>query len=97
MQPILNSRGRPAGQTPALPSLRARLKAAQAALTQNAKAIETLILVESALRWKLGIGHEAVPQIVDDFIAHKKVELAKDAVPVEPAENPAATELPPDA
>ena len=91
MQPILNSRGRPAGQTPGLPSLRSRLKAAQDALRQYQRMTETLLVVEAALEHKLGITHAEIPAIVDDFIAQKKTELAKDA-PVAPAENPAATE-----
>ena len=83
------------GQTPAVPSLRSRLKAAQDALRQYQRMTENLLIVEASLRWKLGITHAEVPAIVNDFIAQKKTELAKDA-PVAPAEKPAATELPAD-
>ena len=96
MQPILNSRGRPAGQTPAIPSLRSRLKAAQDALRQYQRMTEMLLVVEASLRWKLGITHVEIPAIVDDFIAQKQGELAKGA-PVAPAENPADPEPPSDA
>ena len=75
------------GQTPAAPSLRARLKASQNALRQYQRMTENLLVVEAALRWKLGVGYDAVPQIVNDFIAQTKADL-KQPVVVPGAEKP---------
>ena len=68
------------GQTPAMPSLRSRLKAAQDALRQYKQMTSNLLVVEAALRWKLGVGHDAVPQIVNDFIAQTKADLKQPVV-----------------
>ena len=84
------------GQTPAIPSLRSRLKATQDALRQYERMTENLMVVEAALRWKLGVGHDAVPQIVNDFIASTKASL-KAPVVIPGAEKPVDQGLPADA
>jgi MoxR-like ATPase len=97
MKQILNRHGFALpGQTPALPSLRARLKASQDALRQYQRMTENLLVVEASLRWKLGITHAEVPAIVNAFIAETKANL-KTPVVIPRAEKPVAAELPADA
>ena len=83
------------GQTPAVPSLRSRLKAAQDALRQYKQLTENLLVVEASLRWKLGITHAEVPEIVNAFIAQTKADL-KQPVVVPGAPKPVAEALPSD-
>ena len=83
------------GQTPAAPSLRARLKAARDALRQYQRMTETLLVIEAALERKLGITHADIPAIVNDFIAQTKADL-KQPVVVPEVEKPAAEALPSD-
>ena len=83
------------GQTPAAPSLRARLKASQDALRQYQRMTETLLVIEAALERKLGITHADIPAIVNDFIAQTKADL-KQPVVVPGAPKPVAEALPSD-
>jgi hypothetical protein len=96
MKQILNKHGFALpGQTPAVPSLRARLKAAQDALGQYQRMTTNLLVVEAALRDKFGITYAEVPGIVEAFIAKTKADL-KQPVVVPEAPKPAAEALPSD-